>query len=232
MTKSGTFVPTPETDRLFSGLNRSTRTFVAIDGSNLDGAEGDLGFKIDYALLREMLEHYLDVASSNYFTAKPQEKERNAPGVASFHDFLDFNGYRVHYKPISLMDEDRRAVTNKTNVDVDLAVETMRSIYSDRSIGQLLLFSGDGDFISLIRAVRPMVRCAVVSTEKTQRPHLSRNLKKAADVVVELADIAPYIQRGYRTPKPITLPAGGISDATTPTTPSSDFEKSDEPTAA
>ncbi len=62
----------------------------------------------------------------------------------------------------------------------------------------MVLFSGDGDFRSLVEAIqRKGVRVAVVSTISTQPPMVADELRRQAD---EFIDLAQLIQRIGRDP--------------------------------
>ena len=78
-------------------------------------------------------------------------------------DWLDYNGYAVVTKPTKefVNSTGRRKV--KGNMDIELAVNAMEMA---DNLDLMVLFSGDGDFRSLVEAVqRKGVRVAVVSTD-------------------------------------------------------------------
>jgi len=59
-----------------------------------------------------------------------------------------------------------------------------------------VLFSGDGDFRSLVEAVqRQGVRVSVVSTVATQPPMVADELRRQADEFIDLAQLAARIGR-------------------------------------
>jgi hypothetical protein len=71
----------------------------------------------------------------------------------------------------------------------------------------MLLFSGDGDFRSLVEAVqRRGVRVSVVSTISTQPPMVADELRRQADFFIDIADLQSKIgrdpaERGAREPR-------------------------------
>jgi uncharacterized LabA/DUF88 family protein len=86
-------------------------------------------------------------------------------------------------------------------MDVDLAVDMME--IADR-VDHVVLFSGDGDFRRLVEAMqRKGVRVTVVSTVKSQPPMASDDLRRQADVFIDLADLADIIGRPARLPRVI-----------------------------
>jgi uncharacterized LabA/DUF88 family protein len=83
----------------------------------------------------------------------------------------------------------------KGNMDIELAVDAMEMA---EHVDLLVLFSGDGDFRSLVEAIqRKGVRVAVVSTISTQPPMVADELRRQAD---EFIDLAQLIQRIGRDP--------------------------------
>jgi uncharacterized LabA/DUF88 family protein len=120
-------------------------------------------------------------------------------------DWLDYNGYTVVTKPTKgFLDESgRRRV--KGNMDVELAVDAMEmSEHAD----EMVLFSGDGDFRSLVEAIqRRGVRVTVVSTISTQPAMVADELRRQADVFLDLRELHDPVERPLatadRAPKPM-----------------------------
>ena len=79
-------------------------------------------------------------------------------------------------------------------MDVELAVDAMELA---RHIDQMVLFSGDGDFRSLVEAVqRRSFRVTVVSTISIQPPMVADGLRRqAADVFTDLVELKSKIGR-------------------------------------
>ena len=81
----------------------------------------------------------------------------------------------------------------KGNMDIELAVAAMEM--ADH-IDHMVLFSGDGDFRSLVEAVqRKGVRVSVVSTVATQPSMVADELRRQADEFVDLTSLMPRIGR-------------------------------------
>ena len=60
----------------------------------------------------------------------------------------------------------------------------------------MVLFSGDGDFRSLVEAMqRRGVRVVVVSTISTQPPMVADELRRQADQFVDIVELQPKISR-------------------------------------
>ena len=80
-------------------------------------------------------------------------------------------------------------------MDIEIAVDMMEM--ADK-LDHIVLFSGDGDFHSLVAAVqRKGVRVTVVSTIRSQPPMVADELRREADSFVELQDLIPDIQRAH-----------------------------------
>jgi hypothetical protein len=73
------------------------------------------------------------------------------------------------------------------------------------TIDHMVLFSGDGDFRSLVEAMqRKGVRVTVVSTVSTQPPMVADELRRQADVFLDIVEMQGKIGRdpGERTERP------------------------------
>jgi uncharacterized LabA/DUF88 family protein len=78
-------------------------------------------------------------------------------------------------------------------MDIELAVNAMEMA---AHIDHMVLFSGDGDFRSLVEAVqRRGVRVSVVSTVQTQPAMVADELRRQADEFVDLAHMVNRIGR-------------------------------------
>src|SRR3954454_6594414 len=92
----------------------------------------------------------------------------------------------------------------KGNMDIELAVNAMEIA---PSVDHIVLFSGDGDFRSLVEAIqRKGVRVTVVSTISTQPPMVADELRRQADIFVDIVELQSKIgrdpgERGPREPR-------------------------------
>jgi uncharacterized LabA/DUF88 family protein len=81
----------------------------------------------------------------------------------------------------------------KGNMDIELAVDAMELA---EHIDQMVLFSGDGDFRSLVEAMqRRGVRVTVVSTISSQPPMIADELRRQADVFMDLVELQSKVGR-------------------------------------
>jgi hypothetical protein len=76
---------------------------------------------------------------------------------------------------------------------IELAVDAMELA---EHVDQIVLFSGDGDFRSLVEAVqRRGVRVTVVSTISSQPPMIADELRRQADVFTDLVELRSKLSR-------------------------------------
>src|SRR5712664_608872 len=169
----------------------SNRIALFIDGANLYATGKTLGFDIDYKrLLKEFQSRGTLLRAFNY-TAIIEDQEFSS--IRPLIDWLDYNGYTVVTKATKEFIDagGRRKV--KGNMDVELAVDAMELA---EHIDQMVLFSGDGDFRSLVEAVqRRGVRVTVVSTISSQPPMIADELRRQADAFTDLTDLQARIGR-------------------------------------
>src|SRR6266508_1275407 len=162
-----------------------------IDGANLYATAKALGFDIDYKrLLREFHSRgYL--LRAFYYTAVIEDQEYSS--IRPLIDWLDYNGYAVVTKATKEFVDQTGRRKVKGNMDIELAVDAMEIA---GSIDHMVLFSGDGDFRSLVEAVqRRGVRVTVVSTISTQPPMVADELRRQADVFLDIVELQPKIGR-------------------------------------
>jgi uncharacterized LabA/DUF88 family protein len=162
-----------------------------IDGANLYAAAKALGFDIDY---RKLLSHFQErgyLLRAYYYTALAEDQEYSS--IRPLIDWLDYNGYAVVTKPTKEFVDQSGRRKIKGNMDMELAVNMME--LAD-SIDHIVLFSGDGDFRSVVAAVQRKGRkVSVVSTLATQPPMIADELRRQADAFVDLVTLQSAIGR-------------------------------------
>ena len=179
------------------------RIALFIDGANLYAAARALAFDIDY---KRLLEHFGGkgrLIRAFYYTALLDEQEYSP--IRPLIDWLDYNGYTMVTKPAKEFTDMTGRRKIKGNMDIELAIDVMEMApYLDH----IVLFSGDGDFRRLVEAVqRKGVRVTVVSTIRSSPPMVADELRRQADVFVELDDLANSIARMHQHAHP--RPAAG-----------------------
>ena len=179
------------------------RIAIFIDGANLHYSARTLGFDIDYRKLLDLFGSRGRLVRAFYYTALMEELEYSP--IRPLVDWLAYNGYTLVTKPAKEFTDAMGRRTVKGNMDVEIAVDMMAMA---GRIDHVVLFSGDGDFRRLVEAVqREGVRVSVASTLRTSPPMVADELRRQADMFIDLPDLAPRIAReprpaGFRMPTP------------------------------
>lgn len=172
-------------------MNNMPKLALFIDGANLYATTKTLGFDIDYKRLLKEFQGRGYLMRAFYYTALAEDQEYSS--IRPLIDWLDYNGYRVVTKPTKEFVDSMGRRKIKGNMDIELAIDALELA---PHIDQMVLFSGDGDFRSLVEAMqRRGVRVSVVSTVSTQPPMIADELRRQADEFIDLAQLAPRIGR-------------------------------------
>jgi uncharacterized LabA/DUF88 family protein len=169
----------------------SDKIALFIDGRNLHATAKTLGFDIDYKRLLKEFQSRGTLLRAFYYTAIIEDQEYSS--IRPLIDWLDYNGYTVVTKATKefIDASGRRKV--KGNMDIELAVDAMELA---EHVDQIVLFSGDGDFRSLVEAVqRRGVRVTVISTISSQPPMIADELRRQADVFTDLVELQSKLGR-------------------------------------
>ena len=162
-----------------------------VDGANLHATAKTLGFDIDYRRLLKEFQSRGTLVRAFYYTAVLEDSDFSS--IRPLIDWLDYNGYTVVTKPTKgfIDATGRRKV--KGNMDIELAVDALELA---PHLDEMVLFSGDGDFRSLVEAVqRRGVRVTVVSTISSHPPMIADELRRQADVFTDLMELKSKIGR-------------------------------------
>jgi uncharacterized LabA/DUF88 family protein len=164
---------------------------LLIDGANLYATSKALGFDIDY---RRMLKYFGKQAyllRAYYYTALIEDQEYSS--IRPLIDWLDYNGYRVVTKATKEYTDSSGRRKVKGNMDIELAIYALELA---STVDHLVLFSGDGDFRSLVEALQRKGRkVSVVSTVSTQPSMIADDLRRQADHFVDIASLKAQIGR-------------------------------------
>jgi uncharacterized LabA/DUF88 family protein len=169
----------------------SEKIALFIDGANLYATTKSLGFDIDYKRLLKEFQSRGYLLRAFYYTAVIEDQEYSS--IRPLIDWLDYNGYSVVTKATKEFVDQAGRRKIKGNMDIELAVDAMEIA---GAIDHMVLFSGDGDFRSLVEAVqRRGVRVTVVSTISTQPPMIADELRRQADEFVDIVRLQEKIGR-------------------------------------
>jgi len=183
-------------------VQQSEKFALFIDGANLHATAKSLGFDIDFGSLLTYFRKQGNLLRALYYTAISEDQEYSS--IRPLIDWLDYNGFSMVTKPTK---EFRDAMGNrkvKGNMDIELAVDAMRLA---PELDHIILFTGDGDFRALVRALQEQgKRVSVVSTLETKPAMVSDELRRQADHFIDLADLERHISRDRSGARPPARP--------------------------
>ena len=183
------------------------RVALFIDGANLYSASRNLGFDVDYRNLLEFFRRKAHVIRAYYYSAV-LETEEYSP-LKPLTDWLAYNGYTLVTKPAKEFTDSMGRRRVKGNMDIELAIDMLE--LADK-IDHAVLFSGDADFRRLVEAVqRRGVRVTVVSTISTQPPMVADELRRQADVFLDIVQLRQQIGRDPQSRTRMAVVGGGIA---------------------
>ncbi len=167
------------------------RIALFIDGANLYASAKALGFDIDYKRLLSVFKDQGRLVRALYYTALIEDQEYSS--IRPLIDWLDYNGYTMVTKPTKEYTDASGRRKIKGNMDIELAVDAMELA---EHLDHVVLFSGDGDFRSLVAALQHKgLRVSVASTLQTQPPMVADELRRQADQFIDLTDLEHLISR-------------------------------------
>jgi uncharacterized LabA/DUF88 family protein len=169
---------------------RAERIALFIDGPNLHATAKVLGFDIDFKRLLGEFVKRSQLIRALYYTAVIDDPENSS--IRPFIDWLNYNGYTVVTKAVKGF-TDAGGRRKNGSAGIDLAVDAMQLA---EHLEAMVLFSGDRDFRSLVKAVqRRGVRVTVVSTVSSTPPMIADELRRQADAFIDLVDLKLAIAR-------------------------------------
>jgi uncharacterized LabA/DUF88 family protein len=183
---------------------------IFIDGANLYATAKALGFDIDYKRLLREFQSRGTLLRAFYYTAIIEDQEYTS--IRPLVDWLNYNGYSVVTKATKEFTDASGRRKLKGNMDIELAVDAMELA---EHVDQIVLFSGDGDFRSLVEAVqRRGVRVTVISTLSSQPPMIADELRRQADIFIDLVELRSKIGRDVSDRPPPRQPRSKVPDNT------------------
>lgn len=166
------------------GLGPMSKTLIMIDGKSHSKAAKGLKFNTDYAKLRHYFASTTDLIRASYYTVLQESFEDNP--VVRLLDWLSSNGFTVKTRIVKHGDR-----SFKIGMGADIACDMMRL---PARVDCLILFSGEGELVTPLEAVKEMgIRTIVVSDRQTNPIFVSEDLRKTADVYVDLLDLITYL---------------------------------------
>jgi uncharacterized LabA/DUF88 family protein len=162
-----------------------------IDGANLYATARALGFDVDYGRLLNEFKSRGMLVRASYYSAIIEDQDISP--IRPLIDWLDYNGYTVITKPAKEVNDGQGRRRFKRNMQIEIAVD---AIELAEKVDQIVLFSGDRDFCSLVEAIqRRGVQVTVVSSIVSQPPMITDELRRQADVFIDLVELKSKIGR-------------------------------------
>lgn len=175
-------------------IHPEEKVALFIDGANLYSAAKALAVDIDYRKLLEAFRQRSRLIRASYYTALVEDQEFSP--IRPLVDWLDYNGYTLVTKPAREFTDSSGRRRFKGDMDVEIVVDMIEAA---PHLDHIFLFSGDGDFVPAIAALRRQgVRISVVSTIKSSPPMAADDLRRASDAFLDLADLIALIGRPPR----------------------------------
>jgi len=170
------------------------RLAIFIDGSNLYACAKALNFDINYQKLLKEFSLRGRLIRSFYYTALLEDQEYSP--LRPLIDWLEYNGFTMVTKPAKKYIDASGNEKIRGNMDIELSIDAMEIA---QYVEHIVLFSGDGDFLPLVKALqRKGVRVSVVSTIQSQQPMIADELRRQTDNFIDLYDIKDMICRNTK----------------------------------
>jgi len=167
------------------------RLALFIDGANLYATAKALGFDIDYKRLLALFRTKGQLVRALYYTALAEDQEYSS--IRPLVDWLDYNGYTMVTKPTKEFTDALGRRKIKGNMDIELTVDALE--LAD-VVDHYVIFSGDGDFRTLVEALQRRGRkVSIVSTMASQPPMISDDLRRQADHFIDLVSLRSEVGR-------------------------------------
>ncbi len=172
-------------------FDQREKVALFIDGANLYATSRALGFDIDYRRLLQHFQQYGQFIRAYYYTALIEDQEYSS--IRPLIDWLDYNGYKVVTKPAKEFTDSAGRRKIKGNMDIELTIDALELA---GVVEHYVIFSGDGDFRTLVEALQRRGRkVSIVSTMSSQPPMIADDLRRQADNFIDLMSLKAEIGR-------------------------------------
>jgi uncharacterized LabA/DUF88 family protein len=159
---------------------------VYIDGANLFYTQKHLGWTIDWKKAKQFLLGKFEVLEMRYYTGIKDQDEK----MKNYLSYLRHVSIQTITKPLKVIKNQQGGVIYKSNCDVEMAVDILLDA---NSFDLAILFSGDSDFVYLIKTLqrRFQKQVYVFSSRRT----ISWEIKLTADKYWFLEDLKRKLKR-------------------------------------
>lgn len=177
----------------FLNMRVNEKTALFIDGANLYKSARNLGFDMDYKSLLAKSRDNSQFVRAYYYTAMQDERGQDFSPLRPLVDWLDYNGYTMVTKTSREFTDSQGKKRFKGSIDIELTVDLLTL---SSQIDHAIIFTGNGDFRRAIEAAQAAgVKVSVISTMKSSPPMASDELRRQADMFIDLVDLEKEIGR-------------------------------------
>ncbi|ALG66971.1 NYN domain-containing protein [Beggiatoa leptomitoformis] len=164
-------------DKHLNGFKSNAKIGVYVDVANVNR---NGGYGMQYDVLREFAcRDFAEALRLNAYVSFDVERAREdityRKGINNYFSVLREYGFKVIQKNVKWYEDDKGNRYGKANADLDMAVD---ALLQSQNLDRVLLVTGDGDFIQVVRALQNYgCRVEVVAFE-----NISNELKREADM--------------------------------------------------
>lgn len=165
------------------------KTIVFIDGANVFYTQKHLRWRIDWKKMLKCIYMNYDVIETRYYTGIRNEDEKMKKFLLRLREI----GIKTVTKPLKPIKDTHGHIFYKSNCDVEMAIDTLLEV---NNFDILILFSGDSDFVYLIKVLQGQFQKKVIvySSRKT----ISWEIRLMSDQHFFLEDIKNRIKKPPR----------------------------------
>lgn len=170
---------------------KNERLALFVDGLNFHSTIRALDFDVDYKRLLEAFQIKGRLLRASYFTPLVDTDEHVS--VRPLLDWMQYNGWNVVTKPAKVFtgEDGRQRIRGSTDIEMTVAMVKLAS-----TMEHAVLFTGNGDFTSLVGFLQERgIRVTVISSTRTQPSMMSDELRRQADMFVELDSLRETITK-------------------------------------
>jgi uncharacterized LabA/DUF88 family protein len=167
----------------------SEKLALFIDGLSLHHTAKALNFSIDFKRLLAAFRTRGVLVRAYYYTIIAEEFQTTRPLI----DWLEYNGFTVRTNSVKDFDDGQGRRKFKRNIGIEVVVDAVEIA---KHVDHIFLFSGDGDFRPLVKALQRIgPHVTVVSSLRTNPMTVADELRRQADTFLELDDLKAEIGR-------------------------------------
>lgn len=165
--------------------------YVFIDASNVWNAVKSVRKLIEYKTLKDYFRQNFNASTVEifYYDAYPKvgTRDYDLDGKHKFLTYLKkglgFTVRKKELKRISIINEDGESILEKGNMDVEITVDAIHNI---RKYDIAILFSGDSDFLALVRYLKNVGKKVYIFSSED---NISHELRTGGDGYFDLKAI-------------------------------------------